>query len=459
MKDCPMDTAPITWRHIRILATASMGQVLGTTLATLVGIVIPLLQLVREKPLASWEQGALGCVSLIGITVGSMVIGRLSDRFGYLFFFRFCPLLAAAAALTAWRFEAFAVQAACLFAMGFGIGGGYSLDSNYVSETMPDKWKGFMVGAAKAFCSLGNICTAALCFWILKSAPDPQIWNSLWLIVAFTASAMFISRIPFAQSPEWLLERGKRTEAESAVRKLLGPGVTLPAAVKKSDSGQDQNSDEPERAFFTAANFPKIMLCGVPWACEGLGVYGIGIFLPQLLMALGLDRRLFGTAAAFSGIGRVTDSVGLTALVSLAILPGFILGLFLIRRYRPVSVQTMGFAACAAGIFLLLLSETLHLSVWLSLAGLMIFEIFLNAGPHLVTFVLPSAVYPVKDRGEGAGFAAACGKTGAVAAVFCIPILLEAGGMSLVLWVTFAVQIVGAWVTWHYRNAVSDFSK
>jgi len=71
-----------------------------------------------------------------------------------------------------------------------------------------------------------------------------------------------------------------------------------------------------------------------------------------------------------------------------------------------------------------------------------------------VTFVLPSEVYPVEDRGAGAGFAAACGKLGAVAAVFSIPILLEAGGMPLVLWVTVAVQIAGAWVTWYYGKKI-----
>ena len=77
----------------------------------------------------------------------------------------------------------------------------------------------------------------------------------------------------------------------------------------------------------------------------------------------------------------------------------------------------------------------------------MIFELFLNAGPHLMTFIIPSQIYPVADRGEGAGLAAALGKVGAVLGVLFIPMLLTWGGVELVLWVTIVVQVVGALVT------------
>ena len=82
----------------------------------------------------------------------------------------------------------------------------------------------------------------------------------------------------------------------------------------------------------------------------------------------------------------------------------------------------------------------------------MAFELFLNMGPHLVTFVLPPKVYPVATRGFGTGIAASLGKVGAVLGVFFIPVLLDIGGTSLVLIVSAVVMTVGALVTFLFRN-------
>ena len=78
---------PLSWRHIRILSVASLGQFIGTALATLIGIVIPMIQLVIHPELSSIEQGILACCSLVGIMVSSPIVGKLSDDYGYLFFF------------------------------------------------------------------------------------------------------------------------------------------------------------------------------------------------------------------------------------------------------------------------------------------------------------------------------------------------------------------------------------
>ena len=81
-------------------------------------------------------------------------------------------------------------------------------------------------------------------------------------------------------------------------------------------------------------------------------------------------------------------------------------------------------------------------------------RVFLNAGPHLLTFVLPSQIYPVEERSRGAGLAACMGKLGAVLGVFFIPMLLAAGGARLVLWVSIAVMLSGAALTMAFGRIV-----
>lgn len=452
-KTVNMDTMPLRWGHYRVLIVASMGQVIGAGLATLVGIILPMIQLLRHPELSSFQQGMIGCISLIGITIGSLLFGRLSDKYGYLFFFRLCPLIVLAASLFTFFSDDLAGLVTGLFVMGLGIGGGYSLDSDYISEIMPRRWRLFMVGVAKASSSLGNILVAIVCFLLLKEWRDPELWNQLLLIITALSLLMVLSRIRFAQSPGWLMAHGRPIEAETAVRYFLGPDVEV-AIGADMETGEIRNRPKQKDAgkvswieLFRGKNLKRVIFSGIPWACEGLGVYGIGVFLPILVMALGLESPAREGGAAAEGISRIINSVEITAWINFFILPGFALGLYLINRWYHVRIQVWGFILCAVGLLLLLIAYEYHLPVWLAIAGFMIFELFLNAGPHLMTFIIPSQIYPVADRGEGAGLAAALGKVGAVLGVLFIPMLLVWGGVELVLIVSIVVQVIGAFVT------------
>ncbi|HJA56889.1 MAG TPA: MFS transporter [Candidatus Bacteroides intestinigallinarum] len=463
-----MDTMSLRWGHYWVLIVASMGQIVGAGLATLVGIIIPMIQIIRHPELTSLQQGLMGCTSLIGITVGSLLFGRLSDKYGYLLFFRLCPVIVLAASLLAYFTASLPWLVVGLFLMGLGIGGGYSLDSDYISEIMPQRWRLFMVGVAKASSSLGNIMVALICFFLLKDWHEPEMWNRLLLIITTFALVMILSRIHFTQSPGWLITHNRPAEAEVAVRYFLGADVEV---VEKGNTGEpgihhhigaDMEVGEIRNrakkkdlqkatlaSLFHGKNLKRVIFSGIPWACEGLGVYGIGVFLPILVMALGLEPTS-GTVLggkAIEALHRIINSVEITVWINLFILPGFALGLFLINRWYHVRIQVGGFILCALGLTLLLVAYKFHLPVWLAIAGFMIFELFLNAGPHLMTFIIPSQIYPVADRGEGAGLAAAIGKAGAVLGVLFIPMLLSWGGVELVLLVSIFVQIIGAVAT------------
>lgn len=432
---------PFGWRHVWIVSVASLGQLIGTALATVVGIIIPMLQIITHPELPSWLQGLLGASDLIGIAIGAVVLGKMSDRWGYLLFFRICPVIVLIFSLISIFVPDITVLLVCLFMIGFGIGGEYSLDSDYISELMPDKWASTMVGVAKTASALGNIVFAGLCYLIIIHHQDADIWPKLMWLISITAAIMFLSRIYFAGSPKWLLEKGRVEEARKAVKFFLGDNVVISEEnIAKALSHNDSPVIKKQSLWtFLKENPLKVILSGIPWACEGLGVYGIGVFLPMLVMALGLEHFTPGE----SQILHVASSVEITFWISCLILPGFLLGLILLRKIYDIRLLYLGFFVSAASLMVLMFGYEYKWAKWISITAFMMFELFLNMGPHLVTYVLPPQIFPISTRSLGSGVAACLGKVGAVLAVFFIPVLLDSGGVSLVMLVSAGVMLLG----------------
>lgn len=434
-----MDTMPLRWGHIRILIIASAGQFFGGVLAILVGVIAPMIAITHHPGLSSWLQGFVFASGLIGIMFGSLFFGRLSDKYGYLFFFRLCPILITGASLWIFFSHSVVVLTICLLLIGFAIGGAYALDPSYVSEIMPKKWRRTMLGISKATSGLGNILMILVAWYVLKNFSEPAIWNKLFLFLTLFAVLTFLARLWFVESPEWLALHGKVQEAEKNVRHFLGNDVYIGELANRKDrAAQPQAS---ARDIFARGNIKRIILSGIPWGCEGMGVYGIGIFTPILLLTLGLIPE------GGDPFARVVESLRFTLYINIFVMLGFILGLTVVRRFSLIRIQTLGFFICAAGLLVTLLGYVNHASMWITLGGFLLFELALNAGPHLSTFELPSRIYSLQERASGEGIASALGKLGAIIATFIIPPLLSLGGGKLVLIVAITVLVAGGVIT------------
>ncbi len=432
---------PLTPRHWWIELVSSMEQIIGAAESTIVGIIIPLLNMMLHPELSAAIQGIIGAAGLIGIALGAAVIGPMSDRQGYLGWFRACAVIVIIGSLIAMITPNPWIITVGLFVAGLGVGGGYSLDSSYISELMPDRSKGLMVGVAKAASAIGFLLPAVIAIFILKADPSPESWR--WMIAILTAMGVLTlaMRIRWAESPGWLLEKGEAEKALKAAQFFYGPKAEVKQLPAKTSGAKISMV-----TLFKGENLKRVIYSGIPWACEGLGVYGIGVFLPVLVMALGLDP------SHSSGIPKVINSVEVTAIINFCILPGFVLGLLLVNKLNHAAMMTWGFIGSALGMGLLLAAFLLHWPMWVSIAGFVIFELMLNLGPHLITYIIPAAIYPVELRGAGSGIADFLGKVGAIVGVFLMPILLKSGGMKLVLIVTISVMVLGALISAIYSR-------
>jgi MFS transporter, PHS family, inorganic phosphate transporter len=123
--------------------------------------------------------------------------------------------------------------------------------------------------------------------------------------------------------------------------------------------------------------------------------------------------------------------------------PGYIMAVLTMDRIGHRRLQFIGFAVMAVAFLTLAAFKGLTTMVvpFLAIFGFSYF--FVEFGPNVTTFVLPSEVFPVSVRTTGHGIAAGVGKLGAFLGVFFVPQLETHFGLRGMLTVSGVAAILG----------------
>lgn len=440
----PLPQAPVTGRTIWLMIVSQMEQTVMNVLTIAVGVLIPMMKLYfasegAQEP-SAFTQGCIAAAGLLGVSAGAPLFGSLGDRFGYLWLFRLCALLVMTGGAGAWLItDSSWLTVLFLFIVGLGVGGGYALDEVYLSELMPKKQRVTLIGIAKTIAALGAFWGGMAALGVLKLFPHPQYWSYTMLTIAILGLISLLMRIRWWESPRWLVMHGRDKEALRAARKFMGPDI-IPSPKAEAKKAAPQVS---VAQLFRGNGIWKVIATSVPWALEGVGAFGMGTFMPIILMSLGLHLG----APDIHGIPKIEDSVLLSSIINIFITVGFVAGLYLTKRIYHISIMKSGFFACAAAIVLVILAHSYHWPLWTGILGFVLFEITLAAGPGIVTFLLPAEVFTIAERGAGAGIAASVGKLGGVAGVFAMPWLISRLGIDGTLIVCTAAMLLGGIIT------------
>ena len=167
------------------------------------------------------------------------------------------------------------------------------------------------------------------------------------------------------------------------------------------------------------------------WFLFDYAYYGNTLSLPAILKQVSthasLETKLLWTLGLF---------------VVFAV-PGYLLAVMTMDRIGHRRLQFIGFGVMAAAF--LTLAAFAHLTTmvvpFLLIFGLSYF--FVQFGPNMTTFVLPSEVFPVSQRTTGHGVAAGIGKLGAFVGVFLVPQLQKQYGLRGMLLIAGIAAILG----------------
>lgn len=363
---------------------------------------------------AEWgvDKATLGIVlsmELLGMAVGSVLIGNIADRIGRRPTILCCLVLMALGMLAATRADGVTMLSVIRFVTGIGIGGMLSSTSAMVAEFSNDKRRGLNVALNIAGYSTGAILGGLLASKLLAETGD---WRSVFMLGAVASAAMIPLAVLFLpESIESLIARrppGALERVNQTLVRLHHPRVEAlpPPAV---------DAPKPSIASLFSPGFARItILLTVAYFAQILFFYYIQKWIPKIVVDLGFDASQAGGVLVAANVGNLAGAI--------------VIGLASQRfALRPLVAGAMLTGFVAIGLFGLSGADLTHLSVTAAIAAF-----FINAGV-VGMYPLLAQAYPAALRASGTGFVIGIGRGGSALGPVVAGALFASGGSLLLV--------------------------
>ncbi|MGK3123585.1 MFS transporter [Candidatus Pantoea formicae] len=411
-----MDDVPLNRFHLKITgltfgAHLTDGYILGS-------VGFALTQMTPQMALTPFWQGMIGSSALLGLFLGSLILGWIADSVGRQRIFCFSFILITLAS----GLQYFVQSPEQLFLLrvliGFGLGGDFSVGHTILAEFAPRKHRGVLLGAFSVLWTVGYVAASFAGHLALQA--DVDGWRWLLASSALPAFAILLLRIGTPESPRWLLRRGRRDEAMAIVHRLFGPHVTLNEEKQQTQDGSLSALFRPRYRRRTAFNCLFFVCLVIPY-------FAIYTFLPAILRQMGLDQG-FATDLLLSGLLLVGAVLGIV-LTAVCSRRGFLIGSFI---FLATCLLLLSLLHNSAGIWLILLFAA--------------FTLIMSAVSNLVG-VFPAESFPTDVRSRGVGFATSMSRLGSAVGTLLLPLAIVNYGIAGTMGLLAVILVLGALVS------------
>ena len=347
----------------------------------LLSFIMPLIK--NEWDVGSTELGLAAAVTSIGMIVGSIVCGKLADKYGRkniiigtLLIFSLGNLALIFAPNILW----FMV---IRFITGIGLGGELPVAATIIADNYTGTKRSQMLLLADSFWAYGWILASLISFLII-----PRFgWRAA---VALAALFAFYAL---------------------ALRKHL-PNEPIN---KKSHEGTFKE-------LLSSKHRSRLIVLSIMWFIVMLTYYGIFLWLPTVL-----------TMRGFS----IVNSLGYTLIMSIAQLPGYYLAAYLMNKMSRKKILAIYLLGTLISSFVFGFGTNIALIL---VAGA--FMSFFDLGAWGTLISLTPAQFPEKIRGTAMGTAQAVGRVGATVGPFLVGWLFDFKLGISVIFSVFAVLLI-----------------
>ncbi|MDG6929273.1 MAG: MFS transporter [Nitrososphaerota archaeon] len=420
-----MDSQKMSKFHGVITVLAAMGVFLDGYDISIISVA--LLFIKPEFNTTPYELGLIGAATSLGMLFGAMAFGYMSDKFGrrimFLWDLLFFVVFAILSALAQNTVQLIVFR----FLLGIGLGADYALSTTIVAEFSPARSRGKLLA--------GNL----LAWWVgsavayvtgLALLPLGAVsWRYMIALGVIPALAVIVGRKWLPESPRWLISHGQADKAAQVVERLTGKKVT-PSEIESAYDAE-KSAKVPVKELFSKSLIRSTAFVWGFWFAFDFVFYGIGIFTPSLLQALGLKG--------------ITAAVQASVFIAILEVCASTLSLFLMDRLGRRTITAVGFLV--GGVALITLALIYPPAALPMLVLFPLYAFFLAFGPGTTDFVYSVELFPTRVRSTGQASSTAVSRVGAVISIFFFPSLLLFWGVPNSLIFFGIVGLLGFLVT------------
>ncbi|BCI53910.1 MFS transporter [Mycolicibacterium litorale] len=411
-----IDDAPITAFHRKLTVFSSGGPFIDGYALSIIGVALITLQPAMD--LSSTELGLIGAASLIGIFVGGGLFGYLTDRIGrHLMYIVDLLALAVFSVLSAFAGEPWQIIV-LRFLLGVAIGADYPIATSLLAEFLPKKQRGRYLGGMFVVWALGAAVAYVVGFLLRDCGSDA--WRLLLASPAVFAVITLIARLGTPESPRWLLSKGRREEADAAIKQAFGPQYGV------DDLTEENVATTSFTRVFKRPYLRRTVFVSVFWTAQVIPLFAVYTFAPELMSSFGLegDSNLYGGSL----------------IIALLFVVGGIPGLYLVERIGRRALLVWSFAIIAVALAVpAVVPGVPPLVFFLALA---VFALASGASSFL-EIVYPNELFPTEVRATAVGVGTAMSRIGSAGGTYLMPMALTALGPGGALGIGAAVTLVG----------------
>lgn len=372
--------------------------------------------------------GIIGSVSNIGVMVGSLVSGLVSDRVGRKKVIVIAMIMWGIAGLAQASAQNLVMLIGTRILLGFAIGIQLSATITLVSEFAPSKIRGKYVVLLLSLAPLGSAAAGVLCYFMI---PSGMGWRGVSIVEAVPALVALVIWKVVPESALWLEAKGYQKEAdevmtmvESNAEKSLGttlPPVTIPEAAK---AAANSKASGKKASFFSKKFLKTNIMISIWWPATMIASYGLTTWFTNIFVEKGIQ---------------LSSSIAYVSIMTL----GGVLGVFVIPKLmekvgRKITCIIIG-AIAAVAAFCYGSAEITPL--------LIIFGMLFNFGAQGVAQVsnaYASELYPTSVRNTGLGYAQFIGRLGSVVGPVILGVIMNGfGGVQAAVYFAALMYVIG----------------
>lgn len=259
-------------------------------------------QIGKEWGLTKIQTGSLVSWGMLGLIMGGLIIGPLSDKIGRKKAMIIGCLVYSLSNVPIYFAPNYGFFAFFRVLSGVGIGAVVSAAITMVSEFAPTKNRGVMTASVFSFYGVGFIIAALLGMNVVPVYG----WRLCYLLAAIPAIYGFILIFILPESPYWLVSKGRGAEA---IKVLNRAERMSNRAITSIDPDDLYNPPKPAKVGIKALltrDFRKMTIALFALTFCGLLLsYGITVWMPSLLLAKGYGLTKSYTYALMGNLATV----------------------------------------------------------------------------------------------------------------------------------------------------------